>query len=124
MTPAFIDAKGNVIPYDGSPVTWRISIYVVVVRNNEVLFAEPGYLGGLLELPGGEVEVGETLLEGATRECWEETAYHFIPDSSGPTLRGRTVLLSQEGNTLPALCAPGIPGNRPRYSRSQLETRL
>ncbi|HET7769997.1 MAG TPA: NUDIX hydrolase, partial [Chloroflexota bacterium] len=36
------------------------------------------------ELPGGGVEPEEPLVEGAARECHEETGYRFIPSSLTP----------------------------------------
>ncbi len=40
---------------------------------------EPEFAPGRWDLPGGGVHPGETLIEGARRECWEETGRHFTP---------------------------------------------
>ena len=84
MPNQFIDFRGTLIPYDrGSPVTWRVSIYVLVLRDGAVLFMEPIYWDAL-NLPGGGVNAGEDLLDAARRECWEETGYRFDPGDSRP----------------------------------------
>lgn len=49
---------------------------VAVFRNGKLLVVRRvagDYLGGMYELPGGGVESGESLLEGAVRELFEET---------------------------------------------------
>ena len=86
---AFIDLHGNPVPYDGvSPVKWRQAAYVLVVRDGrdgdgKVLMVEPLHTARW-ELPGGGVEVHELLVEGAARECYEETGYRFVPKSAAP----------------------------------------
>ncbi|MEU4842409.1 NUDIX hydrolase [Nocardia testacea] len=49
---------------------------VAVFRDGKLLVVRRvpgGYLGGMYELPGGGVESGESLTEGAARELFEET---------------------------------------------------
>lgn len=88
------------MPHDGfSPITWRVSAHVVAVKRNRLLLVEPEYLSGRLELPGGEVEADETLLEGATRECWEETGYGFRPTSPDPIFVVEQFFCSKPGAT-------------------------
>lgn len=100
MPRVFVDTMGREIPHDGRGlVTWRISVYVVAFRQGRVLFVEPTYLDGKLELPGGEVEVGETLLEGAVRECWEESGYLFSPDVPDPTFVGEQFFCDNNGSS-------------------------
>lgn len=80
----FTDSEGRAAPFNASAtVSWRVSIYVVVVRDDALLLMEPAY-SATPDLPGGEVEPGESLVEGAMRECWEETGYHFTPDFDRP----------------------------------------
>jgi 8-oxo-dGTP pyrophosphatase MutT (NUDIX family) len=82
----FFDPHGAEVPLDGtSPLRWRLSAYVLAARDWKVLMVrQPPAWGGRWELPGGGVEVGESLLEGAARECREETGCHFVASSPGP----------------------------------------
>lgn len=54
----------------------HISTGVAVVRDGKILVARRAagdFLGGVYELPGGGVDEGETITEGAMREVQEET---------------------------------------------------
>jgi 8-oxo-dGTP pyrophosphatase MutT (NUDIX family) len=80
----FQDYLGQAVEYDGiSPIHWRVTVYALVRRDNQILMAQPVF-APRWELPGGAVEPGETLLEGVARECWEETGYHFTTSSFQP----------------------------------------
>ncbi len=74
------------MPFDGaSPIGWYLAANVLVVRDGKVLMVrQPPQWGGRWELPGGAVEAGEALLEGAARECHEETGYRFVGSSPLP----------------------------------------
>ncbi|CAA9268212.1 MAG: hypothetical protein AVDCRST_MAG77-3775 [uncultured Chloroflexi bacterium] len=79
----FVDPLGAEVPFDGtSPITWSLRANVLVVRDGKVLMVRqlPQW-GGRWELPGGGVEVDEALVEGAARECHEETGYRFVASS-------------------------------------------
>ncbi len=82
----FVDPLGAEVPYDGaSPIGWYLAANVLVVRDGRVLMVrQPPQWGGRWELPGGALEAGETLLEGAARECREETGYRFAAASPVP----------------------------------------
>ena len=69
------------------PVAWRVSCYPIVLRDNQILLVEPVW-ATRWELPGGGVELAreETLVEAAMRECWEETGYHFLPETGSLSL--------------------------------------
>lgn len=59
----------------------RLAAYGVITRDDEILLAhwnERGRSGWTL--PGGGVEPGETPIEAAVREIWEETGYHASID--------------------------------------------
>lgn len=53
-------------------LSFRPSVYGIVIRNSDVLLvpATNGY-----DLPGGGLELGETLRDGLVREIKEETGY-------------------------------------------------
>ena len=88
MQTRYIDFRGNPVPYDGaSPVSWRISVHTVVTVEGSLLLMEPAY-SEAFELPSGEVLAGESLLDGATRECWEETGHAFQPIDPSPAYVG------------------------------------
>ncbi|GAB4064792.1 NUDIX hydrolase [Ancylobacter sonchi] len=57
-----------------SPIRPVLAVSTAVFRNGQVLLARRGAapLRGLWSLPGGRVEPGETLAEGAAREVMEE----------------------------------------------------
>lgn len=62
----------------GSEKVLSLTVSVVIHQNSHVLFVQertlPHY--GLWNLPGGHVEVGETIQHGARREVVEETGLH------------------------------------------------
>ena len=82
----FVDPTGREVPFNGaSPITWYLAANVLVVRDGKVLMVrQPPEWGGRWELPGGGVEAGESLLEGAARECREETGFQFVASSPAP----------------------------------------
>jgi 8-oxo-dGTP pyrophosphatase MutT (NUDIX family) len=82
----FLDRQGAEMAFDGaSPITWRLSAYVLVVRDGRVLMVrQHAERGGRWGLPGGRVEAEESLVEGAERECREETGYRFVASSPAP----------------------------------------
>lgn len=54
----------------------HVSTGIAIVRSDKILMArraDGDFLGGNYELPGGGVDKGETIVEGAIREVKEET---------------------------------------------------
>jgi 8-oxo-dGTP diphosphatase len=67
----FYDADQNVIPYDGSPILWRVSAYVIIIKASEVLLIK-NKTEVLYDVIGGGIEFGESLEEALSREVMEE----------------------------------------------------
>lgn len=53
-------------------IGWRISVYVVVEHEGRILLVHQPY-STALELPGGAIEIGESIADTARREFEEET---------------------------------------------------
>lgn len=60
------------MPNDDSTVRPRTGAWVALVNHNHLLTVQLDYSPHVPELPGGGVDYGETLLQGALRECKEE----------------------------------------------------
>lgn len=67
----FYNSDNEIIPYDGSPMTWRVSVYTVVIENQQILIAK-NRLEKFHDVLGGGVEFGETIHETLHREAMEE----------------------------------------------------
>lgn len=71
----FFDEKGKRIekPVNVEP-KWRISGYALIEVNGKILTVRTSWSNSI-ELPGGGIEIGESIKEGIQRECYEETGY-------------------------------------------------
>ena len=71
----FFDANQNhhVLP-PNEKIFWRISGYPLVQLKNKILMVVPTW-NTMWELPGGGIELAESISDGIIRECYEETGY-------------------------------------------------
>lgn len=67
----FHDANQQPVPYDGSSVQWRVSVYAVIARQDQVLIIKNS-LEDLCDIVGGSIELGEDIGTALKRECLEE----------------------------------------------------
>lgn len=74
----FRDANFNEIPYDGSPVQWRVSIYGLCIIENSLLIIK-NRKEKFYDVPGGGIEMDESLETALQREGLEEAGYEITP---------------------------------------------
>lgn len=61
---------------------WKpnVTVAAIIEKDGKFLLVEEETADGIMfNQPAGHLEEGETLLQGVTREVWEETAYRFNP---------------------------------------------
>ncbi len=81
MNNIFFDRTGKKkIKSPSRKVIKRISAYGIAIKDNKILFVKSAWKEEL-DLPGGKIEHGETLIEGLIREFHEETGYIIEPIS-------------------------------------------
>ena len=84
----------------GSPVSWRVAVHALIVRQNRILLVNQHVSAGpTLSLPGGGVhlEPEETILEGSIREVYEEAGYTFSPDPQSLTFHDDVFYFTPSG---------------------------
>lgn len=67
----FLNADQETVQYDGSPISWRVSAYVIIRQNSQVLIIK-NRTEKLYDIIGGGIEFGEDIKEALARECMEE----------------------------------------------------
>lgn len=67
----FTNANDEVVPYDGSPVSWRVSAYAIIIEDRRVLLIR-SKVDRLYDVVGGGIELGETVEAALAREALEE----------------------------------------------------
>ena len=67
----FFDANQEPVDYDGSPISWRVSAYALVKKNNKILIIK-NKREKLYDIVGGGIEFGEDITQALERECMEE----------------------------------------------------
>jgi 8-oxo-dGTP diphosphatase len=70
------DINGKLYKVDAKKLTFRPSIYGILIKNNKVLLSKQwdGY-----DFPGGGAELYETIEDTLKREFWEETGFKVKP---------------------------------------------
>jgi len=82
---SFRNANYEFVPYDGSPVSWRISIYGIHIVDEELLIIKQ-INEKYWDIPGGGIEIGESLDEALVRESAEEAGWKLEPTQSVTTI--------------------------------------
>jgi 8-oxo-dGTP diphosphatase len=70
-TKKFYDANQELVEYDDSPLSWRVSAYALIEKDNKILIIK-SKLEKLYDVVGGGIEFGENIEEGLFRESLEE----------------------------------------------------
>lgn len=85
MNLSFYDLKGKEFKApDIKEVRFRPGVYVFVVNSNNEVLTILDEKSNQWEFPGGGLELGEELFEGAIREVKEETGYHILVNDKMP----------------------------------------
>lgn len=80
LSQVFTNADNEVIEYDGSEVSWRVSAYGIVISDEKLLIIK-NKLEKLYDVPGGGIEMGEKVEDTLKREGLEEAGVVLIPET-------------------------------------------
>lgn len=72
----FVNANLEPVAYDGSGITWRISAYILVVKDDALLVAKSKH-ENFFDVIGGGVDLGENIEDALYREALEEAGVHI-----------------------------------------------
>ena len=85
----FLDAKQSPVEKpESEPINWRVGLYSLVFSSDDKILVIKSNFSGKYELPGGGLELGESIPEGLARECHEETGYKVAIVSQTPFYSG------------------------------------
>lgn len=74
----FRDANYQPIKYDGSPIAWRVSLYGIHLQEYKILLVKHRD-EKFWDVPGGGIEMGESLETALARESQEEAGWELYP---------------------------------------------
>lgn len=74
----FRDSNYQPVPYTGSVVTWRVSVYGICIIEDSILLVNHQD-EKLYDVPGGGVELDEELEQALAREGLEEAGWELKP---------------------------------------------
>jgi len=67
----FTNVDQETVKYDGSPLSWRVSAYALIQKDNKVLIIK-NKKEKLHDIVGGGIEFGENIAQALSREVYEE----------------------------------------------------
>lgn len=73
----FLDANQEPVEYDGSQISWRVSVYAIIQEENRVLIIKHNK-EKLYDVIGGGIEFGEDIEETLHREALEEAGARIV----------------------------------------------
>ena len=80
---------------DDREIIWRPSAYAIIIDDNKILLVKSKG-NGKFTLPGGEVNLNETLLEGLAREVYEETGCSIDKESARQVHTGENFFYAED----------------------------
>jgi 8-oxo-dGTP pyrophosphatase MutT (NUDIX family) len=75
----YYDRNGTEIESSVTP-TFRESVHVMLHDYDRIVFINPSYTSNVWELPGGGLELNESIPEALNRECLEEIGENITLD--------------------------------------------
>lgn len=94
MTTFFNAKQERVEKPSNEKISWRISAYAIVINNKGKLLMALSAVSLKYDLPGGRIELNESIKDGLVRECYEETGYKIAVRSMRPVFSGEQYFFS------------------------------
>lgn len=73
-----VDIHGNHHEVSLDEISWRVHAYAVIIEDDKILLS-PQHGDNRYDLPGGKVDLGESMEDGLVREVKEETGIEVSP---------------------------------------------
>jgi 8-oxo-dGTP pyrophosphatase MutT (NUDIX family) len=80
----FRNSANQPVVYNGEDITWRVSAYGVVINFEGKMLLIKASHNNMWQVPGGMVEMHESVFEGIHREGIEETGYDISVSNTTP----------------------------------------